>query len=160
MDEERIMELKSKTYGTIHNKVDYVAKNVARIYRETQFAKGTQLIFSDSYQNGDYNLYSDIKNILSRRYGIPAREIVDINTVKEKDRASFFDRVNDGDVRVVLGSTQKLGTGVNVQKRACAAHMLDVNWTPSGMMRDRHGSRKTGGDHLRRPEAMVQPYQR
>lgn len=130
----KMLGLDDETYGTIHNKVDYVAKNVARIYRETQFAKGTQLIFSDSYQNGDYNLYSDIKNILSRRYGIPAREIVDINTVKEKDRASFFDRVNDGDVRVVLGSTQKLGTGVNVQKRACAAHMLDVNWTPSGMI--------------------------
>ena len=130
----KMLGLDDETYGTIHNKVDYVAKNVARIYKETQFAKGTQLIFSDSYQNGDYNLYTDIKKILSQRYGIPAKEIVDINTVKEKDRASFFDRVNDGDVRVVLGSTQKLGTGVNVQKRACAAHMLDVNWTPSGMI--------------------------
>lgn len=130
----KMLGLDDETYGTIHNKVDYVAKNVARIYKDTQFAKGTQLIFSDSYQNGDYNLYTDIKRILSQRYGIPAKEIVDINTVKEKDRASFFERVNDGDVRVVLGSTQKLGTGVNVQKRACAAHMLDVNWTPSGMI--------------------------
>lgn len=130
----KMLGLDDEEFGTIHNKVDYVAKNVARIYKDTQFAKGTQLIFSDSYQNGDYNLYTDIKRILSQRYGIPAKEIVDINTVKEKDRASFFERVNDGDVRVVLGSTQKLGTGVNVQKRACAAHMLDVNWTPSGMI--------------------------
>ena len=145
----KMLGLDDETYGTVHNKVDYVARNVANIYKESQFAKGTQLIFSDSYQNGDYNLYTDIKKILSEKYGIPAREIVDINTVKEKDRSSFFDRVNDGDVRIVLGSTQKLGTGVNVQKRACAAHMLDVNWTPSGMIQKTGRVARQGNEYAK-----------
>ncbi len=135
----KLLGLKDERLNSIHTKVEYVSKNVARIYNETTAVKGTQLIFSDLIQTGataevDYNLYKDIKDTLVEKYGIPANEIVSILDVKEKEKKDFFDKVNDGQVRIVIGSTSKLGTGVNVQKRACAAHMIDVNWTPSGMI--------------------------
>lgn len=124
---------------TVHTKLEYVCKNVARIHKETKAQSATQLIFCDSYQTNnnvekDYNLYKDIKKILVEKYNIPAKEIVAIVDVPEAKKEEFFQSVNDGKVRIVLGSTAKLGTGVNVQRLACAAHMIDVNWTPSGMI--------------------------
>jgi len=124
---------------TVHTKVEYLCKNVARIYNETKAQLATQLIFSDLYKSGDkaeldYNLYKDIKKTLVEKYNIPADEIVSIVDIKENKKEEFFKSVNQGKVRIVMGSTQKLGTGVNVQRLACAAHMVDVNWTPSGMI--------------------------
>lgn len=135
----KLLGIATDEMDTIHTKVDYVCKNVARIYKETSKQLGTQLIFSDLFQTGekaeqDYNLYKDIKKILVEKYNIPAKEIVAIGDVPEKKKEEFFQSVNDGKVRIVLGSTAKLGTGVNVQRLACAAHMVDVNWTPSGMI--------------------------
>lgn len=135
----KMLGLGTDLLETPHTKVEYVCKNVARIYKETSKQLGTQLIFSDSRQSGDnaeqdYNLYKDIKNILVEKYNIPAKEIVSIIDVPESKKEEFFQSVNDGKVRIVLGGTAKLGTGVNVQRLACAAHMVDVNWTPSGMI--------------------------
>lgn len=135
----KLLGIATDEMDTIHTKVDYVCKNVARIYKETSKQLGTQLIFSDLFQTGekaeqDYNLYKDIKKFLVEKYNIPAKEIVAIGDVPEKKKEEFFQSVNDGKVRIVLGSTAKLGTGVNVQRLACAAHMVDVNWTPSGMI--------------------------
>lgn len=132
----KMLELEGTDYDTIHTKVEYVAKNVARIYRQTNNTKATQLIFCDSYQstNGNYNLYKDLKETLTTCYGISAKEIRTTLDIKEKERNTVYEQVNKGEVRILIGSTQKLGTGVNVQKKACAAHMVDVNWTPSGMI--------------------------
>lgn len=80
-----------------------------------------------------FNVYSEVKRLLVAQ-GIPAAEIAfihDYNTRKQKEQ--LFDAVNRGEIRVVLGSTKKLGTGVNVQARAVAGHHLDISWRPSDL---------------------------
>jgi N12 class adenine-specific DNA methylase len=85
-------------------------------------------------QSGEsFNLYSEVKKRLIEK-GIPENEIVfihDYNNQRAKEK--LFEKVNNGEIRVILGSTQKLGTGVNVQKRLAAIHHLDVPWRPSDM---------------------------
>ena len=79
----------------------------------------------------NFNVYSEMKGLLIEK-GIPENEVVFIhsyNTRKQKEE--LFAAVNKGDIRVVLGSTKKLGTGVNVQNRAVAGHHLDISWRPS-----------------------------
>lgn len=80
-----------------------------------------------------FNTYNEIKRLLVQK-GIPANEIAFIHDYKNKNkRKSLFADVNSGKVRVVIGSTQKLGTGVNVQERIVAMHHVDAKWTPSDM---------------------------
>lgn len=80
-----------------------------------------------------FNLYDEIKKRLIEK-GIPENEIVFIHSYNnQKAKEKLFEKVNAGEVRVILGSTQKLGTGVNVQKRLAAIHHLDVPWRPSDM---------------------------
>ena len=90
--------------------------------------------FDQAKQSGEtFNLYTDIKQRLIEK-GIPENEIVfihDYNNQRAKEK--LFEKINAGEIRVVLGSTQKLGTGVNVQKRLSAIHHLDVPWRPSDM---------------------------
>src|SRR5665213_483663 len=79
----------------------------------------------------NFNVYSELKRLLVEK-GIPEKEIVfihDYNTRKQKE--DLFEAVNKGDIRIVIGSTKKLGTGVNVQNRAVAGHHLDISWRPS-----------------------------
>jgi N12 class adenine-specific DNA methylase len=79
----------------------------------------------------NFNVYSEMKRLLIDK-GIPENEVVfihDYNTRKQKE--DLFEAVNKGDIRIVLGSTKKLGTGVNVQNRAVAGHHLDISWRPS-----------------------------
>jgi N12 class adenine-specific DNA methylase len=79
----------------------------------------------------NFNVYSEMKRLLIEK-GIPENEVVFIhsyNTRKQKEE--LFEAVNKGDIRIVLGSTKKLGTGVNVQNRAVAGHHLDISWRPS-----------------------------
>lgn len=84
----------------------------------------------------DFNVYQGLKDKLVKR-GIPADEIAFIHDYKsDKSRSGeggLFDQVNEGKIRIVIGSTSKLGTGVNVQKRIVALHHLDVLWNPAGM---------------------------
>jgi hypothetical protein len=80
-----------------------------------------------------FNLYQEIKFRLVEK-GIPENEVVfihDYATANKKDE--LFKKVNEGEIRVVLGSTQKLGTGVNVQERIVALHHIDAPWRPSDM---------------------------
>lgn len=80
-----------------------------------------------------FNAYDEVKRLLVQQ-GIPEDEIAFIHSYKtENAKKKLFDDVNDGKIRVVLGSTQKLGTGVNVQKRAVAAHHIDASWNPASM---------------------------
>ena len=79
----------------------------------------------------NFNVYSEMRRLLIDK-GIPESEVVfihDYNTRKQKE--DLFEAVNKGDIRIVLGSTKKLGTGVNVQNRAVAGHHLDISWRPS-----------------------------
>lgn len=112
------------------------ARRIADYYIEFNDHKGTQFVFSDlsTYNKDKWNIYSDIKNKLVNTYGIPANEIAFIQDYDtERKRKQLFDDLNDGKVRVVFGSTQKLGTGVNAQQRAVAVHHLDIPWRPSDL---------------------------
>ena len=113
-------------------KVNVCARNVYEIYNKTESFKGTQLVFCDvSTPKSTFNIYDEMKKVLVN-LGIKDEEIQFIhdfnsNTAREK----LFKAVNEGTVRVLLGSTFKLGTGVNVQERLYAIHHIDIPWRPS-----------------------------
>ena len=119
---------------TYQSKVARCAENVFDIYRKTYTSKGTQLVFCDSSTpKSGFNVYDEVKNLLVGM-GIPADEIAFIHDAEtETRRAKLFLRVRKGDIRVLIGSTFKLGLGVNIQNKLIAIHHLDVPWRPADM---------------------------
>ena len=119
---------------TYESKVARCAMNVADIYRRTFDESGTQLVFCDSSTPKEgFNLYDELKLRLTG-YGIPADEIAFIHDAdNDKKRSALFKKVRSGDIRVLIGSTAKLGLGVNIQDRLIALHHLDVPWRPADM---------------------------
>lgn len=128
------------------NKASVCAANIAAIYRQYDHVKGTQFVFSDlsTFKPAQWNIYAEIKRKLIEDHRIPGHEIRFIQEAStDKARKDLFDAMNDGKVRILFGSTQKLGTGVNAQKRAVAIHHLDIPWRPSDMeQRDGRAVRK------------------
>lgn len=116
-------------------KIPAVCENVKKIYDQFAEQKGTQLIFCDTGVPGKgkkYDAYSDIINRLVNDYCIPRKEIADIHEANtDEKRKELFAKVNDGSVRILIGGTKNMGTGVNVQKRIVAMHHVDVPWTPA-----------------------------
>ena len=128
-----------------NSKTNQVVSNVVKLYNESNADKGAQLIFCDSYQSPgeqpkmdlfDYdpntprfNLYEDIKQKLIAQ-GIPAKEIAIINNYDGERRKGLFEKVRSGDVRILLGSTEKMGVGVNVQDRLYGLHHIDAPVRP------------------------------
>lgn len=118
------------------SKVNVCVKNVFSIWDKTRENKSTQLLFSDMSTpkgDGEFNIYNDIREKLVAM-GIPKEEIVFIheaNSDKQKDE--LFAKVRKGDVRILLGSTQKMGAGTNVQNKLIALHDLDVPWRPADL---------------------------
>ena len=108
------------------------------IWEQTKEQKSTQLIFCDlSTPKGDgtFNVYDDIRNKLVEK-GVPPEEIAFIHEANTETRkAELFAKVRSGQVRFLLGSTQKMGAGTNVQDRLIALHHLDVPWRPSDVGR-------------------------
>ena len=127
------------------NKASHCARMIAEYYRKYDEHKGTQFVFSDlsTYKPGEWNVYSEIKRKLIEDYGIPAHEIRFIQECKtDRSRKTLFQAMNDGDVRVLFGSTQTLGTGVNAQKRVVCIHHLEIPWVPKDLeQRDGRGQR-------------------
>ena len=117
------------------SKVYYCASNVRNLYLKTNENKGTQLIFCDiSTPKDSFNIYDELKSILINM-GIPSEEIGFIHdATTDKKRNDLFKLVNDGKIRVLIGSSFKLATGVNVQNRLVAIHHIDVPWRPSDMV--------------------------
>ena len=117
------------------SKVYVCSENVKKIYDKTNSFKGTQLIFCDiSTPKDTFNMYDEIKMVLMRM-GIPDEEIAFIHdATSDKKRNELFQLVNDGKIRVLIGSSFKLATGVNVQNRLIAIHHIDVPWRPSDMV--------------------------
>ncbi len=115
------------------SKINIAIENIAQKYEDTSDEKLTQLVFLDvSTPSSEFNLYDDIRNKLVNNYGIPKSEIAFIHEAKnDEEKLKLFDRVNSGNVRIILGSTAKLGAGTNIQQRLCALHHLDVAWKPS-----------------------------
>jgi N12 class adenine-specific DNA methylase len=113
-------------------KADKIVENIYIIWDKTLEIKGTQLVFCDlSTPCKEFNVYDDIKTKLISK-GIPKEEIAFIHEANtEKQKEDLFDKVREGDVRVLIGSTQKMGAGTNVQKRLIALHHADVPWRPS-----------------------------
>lgn len=108
-------------------------ENVYEIWKDTAEDKAAQVIFSDiGVPNGNgFNVYQFIKDALVKR-GVPDTEICFIHDAKnEKDRNDMFADVRNGKKRVIIGSTDKMGTGTNIQKRLYALHEIDVPWRPS-----------------------------
>lgn len=118
------------------SKVNVCVKNIYSIWDKTRDNRSTQLVFSDMStpkNDGSFNVYDDIKEKLLDM-GVPEKEIAfihDANTEKQKDE--LFSKVRKGNVRILLGSTQKMGTGTNVQERLIATHDLDVPWRPADL---------------------------
>ena len=140
------LRLLNPTYPDNSNsKTNQVVSNIMKLYKESTPDKGTQLVFCDSYQSPgempkmdlfDYdpsvprfNLYEDIKQKLVEQ-GIPASEIAIVNNYDGERRKALFEKVRNGDVRVLLGSTEKMGVGVNVQDRLYALHHIDAPLRP------------------------------
>ena len=117
------------------SKLFKVVENVYRIYKETDAEKASQVIFSDigvpnSSREG-FNVYQFIKDELVKK-GVPADEICFVHDSKnEKQRSEMFDAINKGTKRIIIGSTEKMGTGTNIQNRLYAMHEIDVPWRPS-----------------------------
>ena len=131
------MRMISPTYeDDPNNKASHCAKMIAEYYHKYDAQRGTQFVFSDlgTFKPGEWNVYSEIKRKLIEDYGIPGHEIRFIQECKtERARKAVIQAMNDGDVRVLFGSTSMLGTGVNAQKRAVAIHHLDTPWRPSDL---------------------------
>ena len=119
-----------------NSKLNACVNNVLRIWNDTKEQKLTQLIFCDMSTpkgDGSFNVYDDIRTKLLNA-GVPEQEIEFIhNADTEAKKAALFSKVRSGDVRVLLGSTAKMGAGTNVQSRLVAVHHLDVGWKPSDM---------------------------
>ncbi len=148
------------------SKLNLAADEIASVYRETAAERGVQLVFLDlgtpkavvvardddgvlvGTETADEvalltDVYSDLKRKLTAR-GIPPNEVRFVHEVKTREaRFGLFQAANEGRVRVIIGSTQKLGTGANVQKRLAALHHLDAPWRPMDIeQRDGRGLRQ------------------
>ena len=119
-----------------NSKLNVCVRNVLKIWEEGKDQKLTQLLFCDlstPKNDGNFNVYDDIRKKLIAA-GVPENEIEFIhNADTEAKKAALFSKVRSGDVRVLLGSTAKMGAGTNVQQRLVAVHHLDVGWKPSDM---------------------------
>ena len=118
------------------SKINLCVNNVLKIWEDTKAERKTQVIFCDystPKKNGAFNLYDDVKSKLIAG-GIPENEIAFIHDYAQpKDKEALFEKVRDGEVRIVLGSTQKMGAGTNIQTRLYAMHHLDAPWKPRDM---------------------------
>lgn len=116
-----------------NDKVHACAENVYRIWSETKDKKLTQLVFCDlsTPKPDGFNVYDDLRNLLISM-GIPENEVQFIHSANtEVKKAELFAKVRSGDVRVLMGSTGKMGAGTNVQRLLVATHHLDCGWKPS-----------------------------
>lgn len=133
LDQRLINELLE---DNVQSKVNTCIDNIYNIYKENDSKKLAQLVFCDLSTpkfDGSFNVYEDIKEKLILK-GITEDKIEFIHNAKtEKDKASLFEKVRKGEVRVLLGSTQKMGAGTNCQDKLIAIHDLDCPWRPSDL---------------------------
>ena len=119
-----------------NGKIAVCARNVHRIWERTQEQRSAQLVFCDlstPKNDGSFNVYDDLKKKLMDK-GIPEEEIAYIHHANtEAKKAELFSKVRSGQVRVLMGSTQKMGAGTNVQDKLIALHDVDCPWRPSDL---------------------------
>ena len=141
-----------------NSKVNACVDNVYRIWTENADTRATQLVFCDlstPKNDGTFNVYDDIRTKLTDR-GIPAEQIRFIHeATTDAQKKELFAKVRSGEVRVLLGSTPKMGAGTNVQDRLKAIHNLDCPWRPSDL-EQRQGRIERQGNMF--PEVEVYRY--
>jgi N12 class adenine-specific DNA methylase len=126
-------------------KLRIIASEVYKTYMETSSFKGTQAIFSDlGVPKEHFNIYDELKRILTEEFDIPKEEVVFIHDFKtDSKRLDCFKKINDGSYRVIIGSTEKLGTGTNIQERLVRLHHVDIPYRPTDIdQRNGRGVRK------------------
>ncbi len=127
------------------NKVNVCARKIAELHMATSEHKGTQIVFCDigTPKPNEFNIYDALKEKLIRDFNIPAYEITFIHDWTDKKKPELFRKMNNGQIRILLGSTDKAGTGLNVQSRVIAMHHLDIPWKPAELeQRNGRGARQ------------------
>lgn len=134
------------------------AENVFEIWERTKEARSTQMVFCDlstPHGDGKFNVYDDIRDKLIAR-GIPAEEIAYIHSAEtEAKKKELFGKVRSGQIRVLLGSTQKMGAGTNVQQKLIALHHLDCPWRPADLQQREGRIVRQGNEN---PEVEIYSY--
>ena len=139
------------------SKVNRCVDNAFKVWEESAPDKGTQLIFCDlstPKADGTFNVYDDVREKLVAR-GVPREEVAFIHEYNtETKKAELFAKVRAGQVRILMGSTPKLGAGTNIQDRLIALHHLDCPWKPSDLEQQegrilRQGNRNKQGRDIR-----------
>ncbi len=128
-----------------NNKVNVCARKVAELYRLSEGHRGTQIIFSDigTPKTDAFNVYDALKNKLTQDFSIPTHYISFIHDWSDRQKPELFRKMNSGEIRVLIGSTDKAGTGLNVQQKVIAMHHLDIPWKPSELeQRNGRGARQ------------------
>jgi hypothetical protein len=138
------------------SKINALVRNVVRIWRQTEEKRGTQMVFCDMGVNANpFSAYDEVVEKLVD-HGIPRNQIAvmgDADTDAKKQ--ALFEKVRQGTVRVLLGSTSKMGTGTNVQKRLVALHHLDAPWKPAEVEQRDGRILRQGNDN---PEVAIYRY--
>lgn len=143
------MRLINEVYDDIAtSKINKAVDNIYKIYQESADFKGTQLVFCDmstpSKISGKYDVYNDMRNKLIEK-GVRPEEIEFIhNADSDAKKANVFKNVRIGNIRILLGSTSKMGAGTNVQDKLVALHHIDVPWRPSDVEQRERKNIKTG----------------
>lgn len=132
----------------IESKVFKCAENIYKIYKEGEKQKTTQVVFCDySTPKKEFNIYDELKRILIS-FGINKKEIAFIHEATTNDkRRTLFEKIQIGEIRVIIGSTFKLGIGVNIQNKLVALHHLDIPWRPSDMIQREGRILRTGNEN-------------
>ncbi|QKJ32837.1 DNA methylase [Mucilaginibacter mali] len=126
-------------------KVNVCARKLAELYEGSQKERGTQIVFCDigTPKPDSFNIYDALKKKLVRDMNIPAAQVTYIHDWTDKQKPELFKKMNRGDIRILIGSTEKAGTGLNVQERVIAMHHLDIPWKPSELeQRNGRGARQ------------------
>jgi N12 class adenine-specific DNA methylase len=128
-----------------NNKVNICARKIAEIYEQSKEHKGTQIIFCDigTPKLNEFNIYDALKEKLITDFKVYTNHITFVHDWTDKQKPELFRKMNNGEIRILLGSTEKAGTGLNVQAKVVAMHHLDIPWKPSELeQRDGRGARQ------------------
>ena len=141
-----------------NSKVNACASNVYEIWQRTAEQRSTQMVFCDlstPHNDGKFNVYDDLKMKLMEK-GVPEEEIAYIHSAaSEAQKKELFGKVRSGQIRVLIGSTQKMGAGTNVQKKLIALHHLDCPWRPSDLQQREGRIIRQGNEN---PEVEIYTY--
>ncbi len=135
----------SRYFDHPENKISVCARKIAELHKESEAYKGTQLVFCDMGTPGTdgFNVYQALLMKLITEHGIARDSIAFVHSYKRSQKNELFNKVNNGAIRILLGSTEKLGTGNNSQQRIVAIHHLDTPWKPSELeQRNGRGARQ------------------